>query len=69
MKKTHEEIFYDYIYSLVINLFIDNKNYNNGYYLDKSNRELINDVKERGEYILDVMEHTKHLIIPSKLDK
>ena len=69
MKKTHEEIFYDYIYSLVKNLFIENSNYTNGYYMDMSYREVIEDVKKRGQYILDVMETTKHLIVPLESDK
>lgn len=58
-----EELFYDGIYTLVSNLLINNVNYKNGYHHGGSVGDLIDHTKERASYILERMEHTKHLII------
>ena len=57
-----EELFLSQIELLLKNLFITNKNFTNGYYHSKGVSELINDNKERAQWIIDEMERTKHLI-------
>lgn len=66
--KKPEDIFLDDITKLIKNFFIDNVNYNNGYYNNKSNYDVINDTKERAKYILDRIERIKHLV-DSDFDK
>lgn len=57
-----EDVFYDSIYTLINNMLIDNPNYVNHYYSNKSNYEIVNDTKERAKYILDKMKEYKHLL-------
>lgn len=58
------EVFYNHIATLIKNLFIKNINYTNGYYPYNYEgvTKLLKDTQERGDYILEEMERTKHLI-------
>jgi hypothetical protein len=61
MELQPEQIFYDSLYTLIKNLIIENKNFEEIYsraYCDPDHF----DIKERGKYILDKMEEWKHLI-------
>jgi len=60
-----EKVFLDNVMNLVKNMFVDNPNYTNGYYLkdEGSVSDLIADTQERGRYALEEIEKTKHLII------
>jgi hypothetical protein len=56
------QLFYDDVVRLITNLLIDNVNYRNGHYANKSAYELRVDVIERSKYILEKLEQEKHLI-------
>jgi len=45
-----------HIRALVNNTIVDNKNYENGYYHNQSKHELLHDTKERGKYILELLD-------------
>lgn len=62
-----EQIFLDRIKSLIKNLLIDNHNYNTPYYHSKYNSgmdyyKLLEDTKERANYILEEIDRIDHLI-------
>jgi hypothetical protein len=57
-----EEVFYNHVRMLLRNLFVSNRNYDNGYYSNKTRYDIIQDTKERAIYILGVMEEEKHLL-------
>lgn len=59
---TSKKIFLDRIQNLVKNLIVDNVNYKTGYYFDKPIFKFKEDTIERGRYILEEIENTKHLI-------
>ena len=63
-RKTDAEAFIEHIKTLIKNLLINNVNYTNRYYykLNFAIDELIKDTKERGRWVLEQIEQTKHLI-------
>lgn len=57
-----EEVFLDRIKVLIKNLLLDNRNYQGSYYSDRGFTKLLEDTKERAQYILDEIDRTDHLI-------
>ena len=57
-----EKVFYDAITSLIKNLLINNPNYNNGYYNDKTILDFKLETIERSNHILTKLKEIKHLI-------
>ena len=68
-----EDVFNSRIKLLITNLIINNPNYENDYYYNKKDHvwrfegdRLIQDTKERGNYIIDEIDKMWHLIEFSK---
>jgi hypothetical protein len=59
----NEELFLENLVTIINNLLINNINYKNRYYLNKNICDLIDDTKERAQFILDKIKQTKHLIL------
>lgn len=57
-----EVLFVKHLTSLITNVLINNKNYVNQYYRREGVSALIADNKRFGEYLLEEIEGTKHLI-------
>jgi len=57
------EVFYNRIEALIKNILVDNINYKNGYYNEKSLHTFKKDTIERSKFILEEMEDMKHLIV------
>jgi hypothetical protein len=62
-RPTSEEAFYERVYRLVNNLIVTNSNNSNSYFHESSKVQFAEDVKERGQYILDELETMKHMIV------
>lgn len=59
---TPEKLFINRISTLIRNLLINNPNYEGKYGAERSKFDLLQDTKERANYILEEIENTKHLI-------
>jgi hypothetical protein len=57
-----ENLFIDSIKSLITNLFVNNNNYDKGYYLDKNSSFIISDTKDKAKFVLDKIDQLTHLI-------
>jgi len=60
-----EDVFLNDVRTLITNLLIDNPNYKNGYYVKdgySSFSTLLEDTKERANYILERISQIEHLI-------